>query len=110
MKTQWTQVYKPQVIETLEKAGISPSSEVAKVILTFERRVNTLINMNYNGSSWDAICHSPASLDANRCLARLNGSAMSRTESLKAEFGEEWSRYCEAKGICPEANLGDWLS
>jgi len=110
MRTQWTQVYKPQVIETLEKAGISPKSEVAKVIPTFERRVNTLINMRDNGAGWESLCNSQANMDANRCLSRLNDWGMSRTEVLKAEFGEQWTKYCEAKGICPEANLGDWLS
>ena len=110
MKTQWTQVYKPQVIETLEKAGISSKSEVAKVILTFERRVNTLINMRDSGTSWDAICHSYKNLEANRCLEKLNGSARSRTDVLKAEFGKDWMKYCDAKGLCPEANVGDWLS
>lgn len=95
---------KPNVLSRLDQAGVK--GPAAKVILTFERRRNTLHNM-LNRCSWEAMTNTKAYDDARDALDSLNNGGHYRPE--EAPYWEEWVSFCEASGLIPTANLGDHL-
>lgn len=95
---------KPEVVTTLQQAGVSGLA--AKVILTFERRRNTLHNMTCRGS-WEAMTQSKAYDQALDALDSLNNGGDFEPET--APYWREWVAFCEVAGFAPTASLGDHL-
>jgi len=107
MKTYWTANLKPRVLKTLAAANIT--GEASKHILKFEKTVNTLWTMKMNGTQWETLWNSTQLLLATDLMEDLNGCGLIDRDNPPKYF-EEWKRYCEVKGICYDANLGDWLA
>lgn len=99
---------KPQVEAHLQEAGLT-GTPAAKLIITFERRRNTCLNMiNWpRCGSWEAMTESKAYMQASDALDQLN--SLGDFEPEEAPYWKQWVAYCDAAGIGPTANLGDHL-
>jgi hypothetical protein len=105
MKTYWTRELKPQVLENINKAGIT-NKEAIKTILTFEKSVNSARKLSVK-QTWYTVCHSKPYNKAGDLLIKLNGHTYGTTD---APYWKEWAAYCDVRGALADANLGDWLA
>lgn len=106
MKTYWTAILKPQVLEEIKKANIT-NKEVIRLILKLNKSVSTCRTNMANGMSWYLICHSDAYSRAYNALEDLYFGAEYGKRTI---FADDYEAYCNASGICADANLSDWLA
>ena len=107
MKTSWTLIYKPQVIEALNKAEIT--GEARKAILSFEKAVNSLLTLRDNGTAWVTIWNSNPAKKAYFIAQDLNANGTVGT-GTEPKFYNEWKSYCDVRGFSYDITLGDCLA
>lgn len=94
----WIKVIKPQVEAEISKARLTDKVTI-KLILNFERRLNTCRNYLANGGTWSGMCELKARDDAYYML-----------EDLKSIYTSEWFKYLDANNYCRNAHVGDFLA
>ena len=96
MKTTWTTITKPNVINDLKTASIK--GEAFKTILSFEKAINTAKNKR-DTMSWESFCEGCYDYKASKILNKLQDS-----------FSNEWAAYCGVTGACVYALIGDFFA
>ena len=83
----------------IKKSGIT-NNESIKLILKFNRRINTCRNFLNNGGKWETMCETfYAWTDAYFIL-----------ESLKQNHQEDFFKYCDANGYVRDFDCGDMMA
>ncbi len=106
MKSEWTAEIKPEILANIEKAGIE-NKEFVKLLLRFERRLNTTLNKLYSGMSWNNVCHEYSYNEAGQILEYY---FTNRPHSEKGKYYELYCKYCAITGTCPTSTLEDYLA
>jgi len=106
MKTYWTATLKPQVLEGIKKANIT-NKEVINLILKLNKSVSTCKTHSANGMSWYSICNSEA---YNRAYNALEDLYFGAEYGKRTIFADDYEAYCNANGICADADVSDWLA
>lgn len=88
----WTKVVKPEVLETLDDAGIK--GEARKAILSFEKKIISLKNMYYRGVAPSTVTSSKTAEQVRDLLDQLNnqGVGWDKKEN-EPKYWEEWVKY-----------------
>lgn len=94
----WTNIIKPQVEAEIKKSGVTDKN-VIKLIMNFERRLNTCRNYLSNGGTWGTMCELKAKSDAYYIL-----------EDLRTLHETNWFKHMDANGYCRNSEVGDFLS
>lgn len=98
---------KSDIENDLDNAGIT--GDARKVILRFERRLNTARNFLARGNSWESMCFNCEAYDqaADMLNTRfVQGDAYNEP----GDYAKEWAVYCKEIGVLPSATIGDWLA
>jgi len=95
-KSHWSAVVKPWVEDCIAKAQIN--DEVAKLIIAFERSVNTVRTLiKYRGMK-----------NASNSQARTNVDTL--LWDLQTNFTDDWNKYCDQTHYSKDANTGDFMA